>query len=394
MTDPVNQRPAVALLSYSTRPRGGVVHTLALAEALHAAGWPVHLYMLGDPNKGLYRPTTAPHTVLQAPERLPTLEERVFASIDAMEAGLAQALPDDIRLLHTQDCIAARAAERIKEQRADTVVLRTVHHVDDFTTQALIDCQLNSIINPDHRLVVSRYWQQRLHQEYGLSSQVVTNGVDAERFAREPSIDPASLRERADADGRFLFLSVGGLEPRKGGYELVEAFAEARSHITPTPKLAIVGGHSFQDHAAYRDRCLRRAEELGLGDDLVLVGTVSDEELPAWYHAADAFVLPSVNEGWGLVVLEAMAAGLPVIVTELPVFREYLDDEDADFVPIHDAPELARSMVKLATDAEHLQRRARRGPTVARRFSWAATAEQHMEAYRQAARSPVQAARP
>jgi glycosyltransferase-like protein len=371
----------VALLSYSTRPRGGVVHTVALAEALYAKGWPVHLYVLGDPAKGLYRPTSAPHTVFPAAPRYPKLEDRVFAAIDAMEAGLADALPEDVRVLHAQDCIAGRAAVRVRERRPDTTVVRTVHHVDDFTTPALIECQLASIHEPDHLLVVSRYWQEILRSEHGVDSTVVTNGVDAERFAVPAAVDPLGLRERVGTDGRLLFLTVGGLEPRKGGYELVEAFAAVRDQVSPTPKLVVVGGQSFQDHEAYRRRCLDRAEELGLGDDLILAGTVSEEELPAWYQAADVFVLPSVNEGWGLVVLEAMASSLPVIVTDLPVFGEYLTAQDAEMVPPHDAPALASAMVALANDAKSRRSRGQAGPAIARRFSWGATAEQHIAAY-------------
>jgi glycosyltransferase-like protein len=371
----------VALLSYSTRPRGGVVHTLSLAEALHAAGWPVHLYVLGDPAVGLFRPTSAPHTVFPAGKQLPTLDERVFAAIDALEAGLLVTLPSDVRVLHAQDCISARAAVRIRSQRPGTTVIRTVHHVDDFTTRALIDCQEASIREPDQLLVVSRYWQQRLQREYGLSSTVVTNGVSAERFARSSATGTSDLRARIDATDRPLFLSVGGLEPRKGGRELVEAFAIASRQLEPTPKLAVVGGHSFQDHAPYRQRCVERAEELGISDDLALVGTVSEEELPRWYQSADVFVLPSVNEGWGLAVLEALAASLPVIVSDLPVFREYLSREDVLMVPTHDADGLAAAMVRIARDPELRDALARRGPSIARRFGWGTTAEQHQAVY-------------
>ena len=100
--------------------------------------------------------------------------------------------------------------------------------------------------------------------------------------------------------------------------------------------LAVVGGHSFQDYRAYRDAALAGLPELGLelGRDVVLLGTVSDDELPAWYRAADAFAFPSVKEGWGLAVLEALSAGLPVVASDIPVFREYLTDgRDALLVP-------------------------------------------------------------
>ena len=77
--------------------------------------------------------------------------------------------------------------------------------------------------------------------------------------------------------------------------------------------LAVVGGHSFQDYTAYRDAALARLPEwdLDLGTDVVMLGTVSDADLAGWYRSADALAFPSLKEGWGLVVLEAMSAEPP-----------------------------------------------------------------------------------
>lgn len=372
----------IALLTYSTRPRGGVVHTLAVAEALHGVGVPVHVYALGDPAVGFFRPVSVPHTIVAAPPWAPTLEERVFAAIDALTHGLRAELAGAPRIVHAQDCIAARAASSLRQDGWPVLVVRTVHHVDDFSTPALVDCQQRSITEPDRVLVVSRHWQRLLAHEFGVRATVVHNGVDAARFISPGHVAPASLRVETGLDGSFVYLTVGGLEPRKGSLALVEALAKARAAVGPRLRLAVVGGHSFQDHQPYRDRCLARAEELGLNDDgLVLLGTVTDAALRAWYHAADAFVFPSVSEGWGLAVLEAMAAGLPVVASDIPVFREYLTGEDAVLVPPHDADALAAAMAQLAEDAEQRARLATRGPRVAGRYTWRACAEQHAEFY-------------
>lgn len=79
----------VGLVTYSVKPRGGAVHTVHLAEALHAAGYPVRVIALGDPGVGFFRPVRAPVTIIPAPPPLPTLEERVFASVAALAEGLA-----------------------------------------------------------------------------------------------------------------------------------------------------------------------------------------------------------------------------------------------------------------------------------------------------------------
>jgi glycosyltransferase-like protein len=377
---------AVALVTYSTRPRGGVVHTLHLAEALHAAGCPVEVFALGDPGAGFFRPVAAPATILPAPEPAGSLEQRVFASVDALSAGLAAAVPGRFGIVHSQDCIASRAATALRPLDPSLILVRTVHHIDDFTTPALVDCQNRSVTEPDHVLVVSEHWRRILTASYGVSPAVVTNGVDVARFAANGhgAAERAALRRRAGAGDRFLFLTVGGIEPRKGSRELLEAMGLLKRRLDPAPVLAIVGGHSFQDHRAYRDAALARTEEVGLalGDDVVILGTVDDAELPGWYRAADGFAFPSVKEGFGLVVLEAMAAGLPVVASDIPVFREFLGGGAALFTRAGDPDDLAAGLHRLVTDAAERRRLAAAGPAVAAGYSWEATARQHLALYR------------
>src|SRR5581483_1222755 len=214
-----------------------------------------------------------------APPPADSLEERVFQAVDALEAGLSHLLAPGPAVLHAQDCIAARAAARIRDghaltgPRPRTVVVRTVHHVDDFTTKALIECQQRAIVDPDRVLVVSDHWRDRLAAEYGVEATVVRNGVDRHRFG-------------AAAPDTILILTVGGIEPRKGSVTLLEAMARLKAAAEsngagPRPVLAVVGGHTFFDYRAYRDGALARLPELGLveGRDVLLLGTVSEADL-------------------------------------------------------------------------------------------------------------------
>jgi glycosyltransferase-like protein len=388
--------PPVFLVCHSTRPRGGLVHTLSLGEALLADGVDVRLVALGDPRAGLFRPTALPHTIVPSPPPADTLEERVFAAVDALEAGLGALCPPGPVILHAQDCIAARAACRIRDGHALTgprrgvVVVRTAHHVDDFTTPALIECQQRAILDPDRMLVVSEHWRTLLASDYGVDATVVRNGVDPDRFGSGDDAERELFRARAGADrDTFLILTVGGIEPRKGSVTLLEAMARElhpppRSNIGRRVILAVVGGHTFFDYRAYRDGALARLPELGLveGRDILLLGTVSEADLGAWYRAADAFAFPSVKEGFGLVVLEALAAGLPVVASDIPVFAEYLrDGESALLVPPGDATALAAALRRLADDPDLRRRLAAGGRPLVDRFTWAASARTHREIY-------------
>ncbi len=168
----MTRTPRVALVTYSTKPRGGVVHTLSLAEALCAARADVTVVALGDPAAGFFRPVAAPHVIVPAPPPAVTLEERVFQSVDALTDGLAS-LAGRFDVLHAQDCIAARAAVRVRDGLGGPPVVRTVHHVDDFTTPALIDCQRRAILEPNVVLVVSQHWRALLREEKGVDAGAV-----------------------------------------------------------------------------------------------------------------------------------------------------------------------------------------------------------------------------
>jgi glycosyltransferase involved in cell wall biosynthesis len=162
----------------------------------------------------------------------------------------------------------------------------------------------------------------------------------------------------------------------------------------PDPVLAVLGGHSFQDYRAYHEAVLAELPRLGLalGRDVIEVGTVPDADMPAWYRAADALAFPSVKEGFGLAVLEAMSAGVPVVTSDLPVFREYLvAGRDALLVPVGDVDALADALLAVLTDDRLRGALADAGRAVARRFTWAETARRHLTIYGELDREPVPA---
>ena len=211
--------------------------------------------------------------------------------------------PPDVDILHTQDCMSARAAARVRDAGAPVRVFRTVHHVDDFTTAALIECQRKAIEEPDRIIVVSEEWRARLRSDYGVDSVVIHNGVDPARFGPIDAArrDARRRRCRGRAD-RFVFLSVGGIEPRKGSKILFRGvWASSAENIR--------WARRWSSWAAIRSRTTpstgkRRSPDcrslgLRLGQDVVLAGTVSDEILHEWYRSADALAFPVGQRGVG-----------------------------------------------------------------------------------------------
>jgi glycosyltransferase-like protein len=353
----------IALLSYSTKPRGGVVHTLALAEALAAAGQDVTVWTLGrGGDTGFFRPVD-PDVRLRivpfpgGPEN-ETVGERILRSIDTLRAAFDPA-PYDV--VHAQDCISANAVGRC---------VRTVHHIDHFTTPELAACHERALVDPYAHICVSRSVAAELAQGWGLAPTVIPNGVAYERFAATDPDARAAWRSRL---GRYL-LTVGGIEPRKGSLDLLEAYA-VLSAAHPDVRLVVAGGETLFDYRDYRARWQRRAAELGT--EPVVLGQVAEEELPPLVAAAGAFAFPSVKEGFGLAAMEALAAGVPLVVRDLPVLREvFAGTARFAATPADFAAELGAAL-----GADDPVRRAR-GRELAARHTWQAAAERHLAFYR------------
>jgi teichuronic acid biosynthesis glycosyltransferase TuaC len=135
---------------------------------------------------------------------------------------------------------------------------------------------------------------------------VVANGVDPHKFAPQPRLD--MRRKLGLPDDRKIVIAVGHLDKNKGFHILIDAIARLKSSGV---MLVIVG------EGPRRGYLESRIEELGLNDDVKLMGTVPHDELAPWYSAADVFCLPSSREGCPNVVLEAMACGRPVVATRV-----------------------------------------------------------------------------
>jgi glycosyltransferase-like protein len=377
----------VAMLTYSVRPRGGVVHAISLAEALAARGHAAELFAIGPPGARFFRDPTVPaHVVEQALDEATSFDERIAATIAAYRDGLRAPLGDHrFDVVHAQDCISANAALALREEGVIDAVIRTVHHVDDFRSASLIACQRRSIVAPDRVLCVSRPWLARVRGEFGVEAGLVANGVD--RARHRPPRDAAerrAAREAAGVDGRLAILTVGGIEPRKGSLTLLEGFAQARGALADLrPLLLVAGGATLFDYRDEVDRFHARAGALGLNGDLRVLGPVTDAELERLYRAADVFALPSVKEGFGLVVLEALAAGLPAVVSDLDVFREFVGDGDSALMtPVGDAGALAGALVRAARDDGLAARLRAGGREVAERHGWDRVAAMQETAYR------------
>ncbi|HEY6423311.1 MAG TPA: MSMEG_0565 family glycosyltransferase [Pseudonocardiaceae bacterium] len=361
----VREGLAIALLSYSTKPRGSVVHTLSLAEALAEAGQRVTVWTLGrGGDTAFFRPVDPRVTVRIAP--FPEVAgqavgARVLRSIQVLRHAFNASGYD---VVHAQDCISANAAGRC---------IRTVHHIDQFSTPELAACHERAITEPFAHVCVSAAVASELLDGWGITATVIPNGVDGQRFsdAAGPAGAAARLAWRSRL-GRYV-LAVGGIEPRKGSLELLEAYAMVLERM-PDVRLVIAGGDTLFDHRDYRTRWERRAAEPGV--EPVVLGPVAHDALPALVAAAAVFAFPSTKEGFGLAAMEALAAGVPLVMSNLPVLREIFSGA-ARFA---DTPtELATQLSATLTEPDAGTREA--GRALAAGYTWSAAAQRHLALY-------------
>lgn len=183
---------------------------------------------------------------------------------------------------------------------------------------------------------------------------------------------------RAPADPPFL-LAVSTLHPHKNLEGLLAAFERFRRE-RPRFRLVVAGLRGFE---AERLEQSRRA--LGLGDAVEFTGWVPSERLYELYERAFAFVYPSKFEGFGLPVLEALAAGVPTACSDIPPLAGIAGDAALRFDP-HDGAALLGAMVRVTEDTRLREELAAAGPRQASRFTWDATAQATLEALTAAGR--------
>jgi len=388
----------IGLLTHSVNPRGGVVHTLELAHALHGLGHDVTVFAPALPGQAMFRPVAHRLELVPVEAGVPaSVAAMVEARMAAFERHLAARLPaQPFDVLHAQDGIGANALATLRERGLVAGFARTVHHLDDFADARVAAWQQRGVDAAAQVMCVTRGWCDTLRTRYGIDAALVHNGVDCQRFRPQADASDARVAARFSLRGGTLepsapvVLAVGGVEARKNTVRIVEAFALLRRE-RPRAQLVIAGGVSLLDHAAYAGEFESALQHTGLsalpGGDVVITGAVPDADMPALFRAADVLALPSLCEGFGLVVLEALASGTPVVASAIAPFTEYLNlhgAEDAVLCNPHDPAAVARAL-GAALAPERAAALQAGPPAVCLRFGWPASAARHVALYRASA---------
>ncbi|MBK9122450.1 MAG: glycosyltransferase family 4 protein [Chloroflexi bacterium] len=196
---------------------------------------------------------------------------------------------------------------------------------------------------------------------------------DPERYRPLPEADVEAFRAAKNLPDRF-WLFVGTIEPRKNLVRLLTAYAQLDPN--DRPPLIIGGGRGW-----LADDVFEAVRRFNLESSVRFVGYVPVEDLPLWYNSAELFVFPSVHEGFGLPVLEAMACGTPVVTSNVSSLPEVTGDVALGVDP-HSVDDLVSALRRANTDEAWRLKAARAGIERAGTFSWTETARQTVGAYR------------
>jgi glycosyltransferase involved in cell wall biosynthesis len=229
---------------------------------------------------------------------------------------------------------------------------------------------LSSCKSVDIVVVNSEYMRNNVVTWYGISSDkivVIPNGIDLRRFG--------ACDHKLMLEGDPAILYLGNLGRRKGVDILIQSIANLRSKL-PHMKLHLVGSGFMSDFKLL-------AKKKGIEKYVVFHGWVANSMIPYYYKSADFCVFPSRHEGFGIVILEAMASGIPIIASDIGSFREIIGNgRSALLFRQGDSTALSKAILALYQDLDLRKKISQAALRTVMKYSWENIAERYVSLYR------------
>jgi len=309
--------------------------------------------------------------------------------LQAVALGTARSAVAEADIVHAHNAYVGTRALRLA-RRSGVPFAYTCHNgmwcapdANVYERQVIRRIEGRLLRKSDVPIAVSDAVASGVRQRTSADPRVVPNGVDVEYY--NPSADTTAVRERYDLRDEPVILFVGRLVRAKGVDVLVRAIARVREETDERVRLVLVGPnkHMFggSEGDTYTGRIRRLVDQTGLGSDVVLAGQIPDDELRDLYAAADILALPSRFEAQGMVLLEALASGTPVVGTDVGGIPEVITTDVGRVVPSEDHDELAGALIDVLADDGQMGRAAR--TRAEERYSWDRIVDDVESAYRE-----------
>lgn len=411
----IPKRQAIALISDHGDPAAEIgkeeaggqnVYVREVGEALAKLGWQVDMFtrksnpddaviVQHSPYCRTIRLNAGPETFVPRDQLFQHMPEfvRAFQKFQTKEGT-------NYPLVHTNYWMSAWVGLQLRElsniqlvhtyHSLGAVKYRTVSHCPAIA-QTRLNIERQILEQADCVVATSPHEQDQLRSLVSDQGciEVIPCGADIDTFHLRSK--PNAREQLGFQPDEAIVLYVGRFDPRKGIETLVRAFAACcqdetqRDSAAQPLRLVIVGGSDpNQADGQERERIERLVHELGIADRTLFVGRVGHDRLPLYYTAADVCVIPSHYEPFGLVAIEAMACGTPVIASDVGGLRfTVVPEETGLLVPPHDTNAFAQAIRRMITDDLWVHKvRRQASARVQQNFSWTGVAIQLSDLYR------------
>jgi len=265
--------------------------------------------------------------------------------------------------------------------------LLTIHDVRGIKPEAgILDRMVHKMVlgkslkAADHVITVSEAIKSEILQVFpDLSISVVYNGLNTYGFEEVFEVDQQAVRRKYDLPTEFI-LAVGHLERRKNYLRLIDSMARLREKGRSC-NLLIIGNDRGGRDIGERKVIEERIYAAGLSDSVKILNGLSDFEVRCVYKLCTLFVFPSSYEGFGIPILEAMAAGCPIVLSDIPAFREITENRGVYF-PYDDTEALANAIKNVLSSNSERTRLIEYGSGRVNAFSFSSLAAQLEDIYR------------
>jgi len=291
-------------------------------------------------------------------------------NIDVVHSNGAESLFCDVVTMH--DCHRAW-----DEEYRSWGILQVLRSTLDLTNRYVLYSERKLAEKSKKIITISNNEKRRLLRFYDIPEEkivVIPDGVNVEEFKFNVN-ERRKIRSRLRIEDNEVVLMFAGHEFRKKGLEII---IKALPMIKEGVKLLVIGG----DNPVYYKKL---ASKIGVLNKIVFLGLVPD--IKEYYAASDIFVFPSLHEGFGLVITEAMSSGLPVITTKLTGASELITDEyNGILLNEVDPEELARKINLLIEDEKLRKQIGKNARKTAEKYTWDETAKKTLEVYEEVAK--------
>lgn len=354
---------------------GGVQHFLQVARLLHRRGHQVEIWspVVRDLEQLFPEGYEVPiHCHQRVRENLYTLpsEKTPWAFLKRFHAltvglnALAKEFPVGFDVIHAGFFPNVFAAARSRGRQSRPVIVQALHHPPREILQSAFRrywwIWRKAPHLADGILTVSEHTCRQIRSEYGKDAFIVGNGLEPAFFEASGKATPVNVFDKGD---QKVLLYVGSLTGRKGLEILFEAFSRLRIRYSNLLLVLVGGGYLPYFHAL--------ADRYGVREHIHWAGQLTRDELIACYDLADVFCFPSRSEGFGIPPLEAMARGVPVVMTDSGGIREYArQEENCLLTPVNDPLSFEKAIDRLFQTPELVEKLKLGGRNTASRFTW------------------------